>query len=74
VGFTQQEKDAINRGRESFYDAMQTIKQARKRSFDDIQSDETDKVDKTTEIITRMIVKETIEVVSAAELWMETMA
>lgn len=71
AGFTQQEKDAINRGRKSFYDAMQAIKQARKRSYDDIQSDNADKPDKTTEIITRMIAKETVKVLSAAERWAE---
>lgn len=37
-------------------------KQARKRSYDDIQGDNADKTDKTTEIITRMIAKETVKV------------
>ncbi|KAF3406764.1 hypothetical protein DPV78_000722 [Talaromyces pinophilus] len=48
VGFTQQEKEAINRGRKS--------------SYDDIQGDNANKPDKTTEIITRMIAKETVKV------------
>ena len=70
VGFTEQEKEAINRGRKSFYDAMQAIKQARKRSYDGIQSDNADKSDKTTEIITRMI-KGTVKMLSATERWAE---